>query len=72
MKKIFNIEVDCANCANLIEAEIYKMDEIEKAVVNFMTQKLTVEFKEGADIDGVMKKVLKRCKKIEPDCEVEI
>ena len=58
MKKIFNIEVDCANCANLIEAEINKMDEIEKAVVNFMTQKLTVEFKEGADIDGVMKKVL--------------
>ena len=60
MKKIFNIEVDCANCANLIEAEINKMDEIENAVVNFMTQKLTVEFKEGADIVGVMKKVLKR------------
>ena len=58
MKKIFNIEVDCANCANLIEAEINKMDEIEKAVVNFMTLKLTVEFKEGADIAGVMKKVL--------------
>ena len=48
------------------------MDEIEKAVVNFMTQKLTVEFKEGADIDGVLKKVLKRCKKIGPVCEVEI
>ena len=39
-------------------------------VVNFMTQKMIVEFAEGADAKTVMGNVLKACKKVEPDCEV--
>ena len=42
------------------------------ATVNFMTQKMIVEFDEGQDAKAVMKDVLKACKKVEPDCEIEL
>ena len=71
MKKIYSIEVDCANCANLMEAATNKVEGISSAVVNFMTQKMTVEFAEGADEKKVMKTVLKACRRVEPDCEIE-
>ncbi|MCR5503611.1 MAG: cation transporter [Lachnospiraceae bacterium] len=70
MKKTYEIEVDCANCANLMEDATKKTDGIADAVVNFMTQKMTVEFAEGADEKKVMKQVLKNCKKVEDDCEI--
>ena len=71
MKKIYNIEVDCANCANLMETAANKIDGIETAAVNFMTQKMTVDFKDGVDEKSVMKKIFKACRKVEPDCEIE-
>ncbi|MCR5089886.1 MAG: cation transporter [Oscillospiraceae bacterium] len=71
MKKTYKIEVDCANCANLMEATTKKTAGVANAVVNFMTQKMTVEFEEGQDPKTVMKDVLKACKKVEPDCEIE-
>ncbi len=71
MKKTYNIEVDCANCANLMEETTRKVDGVESAVVNFMTQKMTVEFADGSDEKSVMKKVFKACRKVEPDCEIE-
>ena len=72
MKKTYSIEVDCANCANLMEEATKKTEGVASAVVNFMTQKMDVEFTEGADEDKVMKAVLKACKKVEPDCEIEL
>ena len=72
MKKTYNIEVDCANCANLMENETKKTEGVAKAVVNFMTQKMIVEFEDGAEPKAVMKNVLKACKKVEPDCEIEL
>lgn len=72
MKKTYKIEVDCANCANLMENETKKTEGVANAVVNFMTQKMIVEFEEGAEPKAVMKKVLKACKKVEPDCEIEL
>lgn len=71
MKKTYKIEVDCANCANLMEEATQKVDGIQHATVNFMTQKMIVEFEDGADISSVMKQVLKVCQKVEPDCEIE-
>ena len=44
MKKTYKIEVDCANCANLMEAATKKVAGVATATVNFMTQKMTVEF----------------------------
>ncbi len=70
MKKTYEIEVDCANCANLMENAARKTDGVASATVNFMTQKMIVEFADGQDQKRVMKDVLKACKKIEPDCEI--
>ena len=72
MKKTYAIEVDCANCAKLMEEAAGKTEGVTSAVVNFMTQKMIVEFAEDADPKQVMKKVLKACKKVEPDCEIEL
>ena len=72
MKKTYKIEVDCANCANLMEEATRKTEGVASATVNFMTQKMIVEFAEGADVKKVMQAVLKACKKVEPDCEIEL
>ena len=70
MKKTYRIEVDCANCANKMEDAARKTEGIKEATVNFMTQKMIVEFQEGADADAVMKQVARACKKVEEDCEI--
>ena len=71
MKKTYKIEVDCANCANLMEEAARKTEGVANATVNFMTQKMIVEFEEGAEPKAVMKEVMKACKKVESDCEIE-
>ena len=70
MKKTYKIEVDCANCANLMEDAARKASGVQSATVNFMTQKMVVEFAEGKDPGAVMQDVLSACKKVEPDCEI--
>lgn len=72
MKKTYRVEVDCANCANLMEQATRKTPGVASATVNFMTQKMTVEFQEGADPKAVMQAVLKACRKVEPDCEIAL
>lgn len=70
MKKVYKIEVDCANCAAKMEEAANATAGVKEAVVNFMALKMTVEFEEGADAASVMKDVLKNCKKVEDDCEI--
>ena len=70
MKKVYKIVVDCANCANKMEIASKKTAGVLDASVNFMTQKMTVDFAEGADVNVVMKAVLKACRKVESDCEI--
>ena len=70
MKKSYKIEVDCANCANLMEHAAQKTTGVQNATVNFMTQKMIVEFADGHEAGEVMQAVLKACKKVEPDCEI--
>ena len=72
MKKIYRIEVDCANCALKMEDAAKKTDGVKDAAVNFMGQKMTVEFQEGRDAAAVMKEVLKNCKRVEDDCEIHL
>jgi len=71
MKKTYKIEVDCANCANLMEEATKKTEGVADATVNFMMQKMTVKFEDGTEPKDVMEDVLKACKKVEPDCEIE-
>lgn len=70
MKKTYKIYVDCANCAGKMELAAQRTPGVANAVVNFMTQKMTVEFDEGVQIPEVMAAVQKNCKKVERDCEV--
>ena len=70
MKKTYRIEVDCANCANKMEDAARGTAGVKEVTVNFMTQKMTVDFADGADADAVMKQVVKACKKVEEDCEI--
>ena len=70
MKKTYAIEVDCANCAAKIEAAIQAIDGITAANVNFMTQKMTLEFAEGADAAALLRTILKTARNIEPDFSI--
>ena len=71
MKKTYEIEVDCANCAREMEEAAAKIEGVAEVTVNFMTQKMIVKFAEGAEPESVMQNVLKACKKVEPDCEID-
>ena len=53
-----------------MEEAAKKTEGVADAVVSFMTQKMKVEFTEGADEKQVMAAVLKACKKVEDDCEI--
>lgn len=70
MKKIYKIDVDCVNCANKMEEAANKTAGVKKAVVNFMTLKMIVEFENSTDPKTVMLEVMKNCKKVEDDCEI--
>jgi len=72
MKKTYNIVVDCANCANLMESAAKKIDGVKDVVVNFMTQKIVVDFAEGAEPKTIMDKVLQACQKVDSDCEIDL
>lgn len=72
MTKTYQIEVDCANCAEKMQEAAKKTEGVADATVSFMTQKMKVEFTEGADSKKVMKEVLKACRKVEPDCEIAL
>ena len=70
MKKTFKlIDLDCANCAAKMEAGIKKLEGVNDASVNFLTQKMTVDA-DDARFDEIMQKAVKVCRKIEPDCTI--
>ena len=70
MTKTYKIEVDCANCANKMEDAARNTAGVKEVTVNFMTQKMIVDFNEGTDPATVMKDVLSACKKVEEECEI--
>lgn len=72
MKKKFKINnLACANCASKMEAEINKLDGVTQANISFVMQKLTIEADDGK-FDEIMKKANEICKKIEPDCSIQL
>lgn len=70
MKKVYRIEVDCANCANKMELAAAKTPGVQAASVNFMALKMHIVFAEGFSPETVMPEVLKNCRKVERDCEI--
>lgn len=71
MKKSYSMEVDCANCANKMEAAAAKVTGVASVSISFITQKITVEFADGAEPKAVMQQILKACRKIESDCSID-
>ena len=68
MKKRFMIEeLCCANCAAKMEAEIRKLDGVQSANINFLTQKLTLEAEEER-FEALLEQAATIIRKIEPDC----
>ena len=71
MKKTYLIDdLCCANCANKIETEVKNLDGVISASLNFIAQKLSVEF-EDRIADTVTASVVKITNKVEPDATVE-
>ena len=70
MKKPYKLAVDCASCANEMEAAAQQTPGVKAAAVNFMTLKMSVEFEEGKDPKAVMQQVRANCKRVESDCEI--
>lgn len=70
MRKAFKLdEIDCAVCAGKLENAINKLNGVQSAKVNFLTQKLTLEAADE-DFDTVLEAVIKLTADIEPDCEI--
>ena len=72
MKKKYNLtDLDCANCAAKMEDAIKKIDGVNNATVSFMAQKLTTDA-DDSRFDSIMKEVVNVCRKVEPDCVIEM
>ena len=72
MKKKFKLtDLDCAHCAAKMEDAIKKLDGVNDASVSFMMQKMTIDA-DDARFDEIMKEVVEVCKKVEPDCIINM
>ena len=72
MKKKYNLtDLDCANCAAKMEDAIKKIDGVNNATVSIMAQKLTIDA-DDSRFDSIMKEVVNVCRKVEPDCVIEM
>ena len=70
MKKTFDLEdLDCANCAAKMENGIREIKGVRDCSVSYMTQKMTLEADDDV-FDDVLKKAVRLCRKIEPDCTI--
>ena len=71
MKARFKIEgLDCANCALELEEKIGKIEGISNANINFITQKMELEYNEELK-EEILSNVKKVIKKEEPDVTIE-
>lgn len=72
MKKKFKLtNLDCANCAAKMENAIKKIHGVRDANVSFMTQKMTIEA-DDSRFDEIMEEVQSVCRKVEPDCTIQM
>lgn len=71
MKKTYVMEdLCCANCANKIETEVKNLDGVISASLNFIAQKLFVEF-EDRIADTITASIVKIATRVEPDVSIE-
>lgn len=66
MRKVYKVEIDCANCASKVEKAISKLEGVISVNVNFMTQKMLFEA-EDSKFNELLDEAYKVGKKIERD-----
>lgn len=71
MKKVFKIEVDCANCAAKVENLIKEIEGVEDATVSFMTQKLSIKAP-AEKMEAIVEEAVKRVAKADPDTVIYV
>lgn len=70
MKKKFKMdELQCANCAAKMEAEIKKIPGVTDANMNFIMQKLTIEAEENS-FDKILEEAERICDRLEPGIRI--
>ena len=70
MKQVYKLEdLDCANCAAKMERAVAKIEGVESVSISFMGQRMVIDADE-ARFDEIMDKVVKACRKVEPDCRI--
>ena len=70
MKKTFMLEdLDCAHCAAKMEDAINKLEGVNKATVNFLAQKMTVDAVDDR-FDEIMQEAQRIVQSIEPDTSI--
>lgn len=70
MEKTWKMDVDCANCALMMEEAVRKVKGVDSVIINAMTQKISLRFEENVNLDDVMKQIVKVCRRIEPDSKI--
>lgn len=69
MKKKYECEIDCANCAAQVQDAISKINGVQSAKVNFLMQKFTLEA-EDERFEEILQEAIRVGKTIEPDFKV--
>ncbi len=67
MKKVVRIKnLDCANCAAVLERAVAKIDGVNSVNVSFIGEKMTLDYDENKN---VLDEIKTAAKKLEPDWE---
>lgn len=66
--KLANLE--CANCAAKMEADIAKLPQVNDAKIAFMTCRMKLDVPEGTDMDTLLDEVQDIIWKYESDCTI--
>lgn len=72
MKKVYKVcDLDCANCAMKMENCIKAIDGVNSASVSFMSQRIVLDVDESKS-EQIEKEMVRRCRRVEPDCRIKI
>ena len=71
MEKTYKIEVDCANCAAIIERNVEKLKSVREVTESYMAQKMLVEYAPSVDEAEAKAEILNTARKVEPDFRFE-
>lgn len=68
-KQIRFTGIDCPHCAEKIEKKINKIEGVESAQINFLSQKINLVAKEE-DMENIIKEIEEVARKVEKDFQI--